>query len=200
MLSAMRRNVTGDQQRQLMNRIRERIPGVAIRTTFITGFPGETEANHQELLEWIREFQFDAMGVFQYSHEDGTVAGTMDEDIDLHVPAEVKAQREQELMLAQQEIAFENAAYLAEQGSIFDILIDGAGVGRETDDPALTVFTGRCYHQAPQVDSCTWVLSKRSLAPGELIRCTIVDSDGYDLVARPSDELESAISLPVIGE
>ena len=102
-------------------------------------------------------------------------------------------------MLAQQEIAFENTAYLAEQSAIFDVLVDGPGRDRETDDAALQVFTGRCYHQAPQVDSCTWVLAERDLAPGELVRCTIVDSDGYDLIARPCDELESGLSLPVIG-
>jgi ribosomal protein S12 methylthiotransferase len=199
MLSAMRRNVTGDQQRALMNRLRDRIPGVAIRTTFITGFPGETEEDHQELLGWIRDFQFDAMGVFQYSQEAGTVAGTMENDPALCVPADVKARREEELMLAQQEIAFENTAYLAEQTAIFDVLIDGPGRDRETDNDTLQVYTGRCYHQAPQVDACTWVLSSRSLAPGELIRCTIIDSDGYDLVARPLDELEAGVSLPVIS-
>ena len=199
MLTAMRRNVSGDEQRALMDRLRDRIPGVAIRTTFITGFPGETEDDHRELLEWIEEFQFDAMGVFQYSQEAGTVAGTMEDDPELRVPDEVKARRESELMLAQQEIAFENAAYLAEQEAIFDILVDGPGRDRETDDDTLQVYTGRAYHQAPQVDACTWVLSSRDLAPGELVRCTIVDSDGYDLVARPLDELEAGISLPVIG-
>ena len=199
MLESMRRNVTGDQQRALMERLRERIPGVAIRTTFITGFPGETEDDHLELLDWIRDFQFDAMGVFQYSQEAGTVAGTMEDDPALRVPDDVKTRREEELMLAQQELAFENAAYLAEQDAVFDVLVDGPGRDRETSDPALSVYTGRCYHQAPQVDSCTWVLAERKLAPGELVRCTIVDSDGYDLVAKPCDELESGISLPVIG-
>lgn len=199
MLDAMRRNVTGDQQRALMERLRERIPGVAIRTTFITGFPGETEEDHQELLEWVRDFQFDAMGVFKYSPEEGTVAGTMDKDPELHVPDEIKARREEELMLVQQELAFENAAYLAEQEAVFDVLVDGPGRDRETNDPQLSVYTGRCYHQAPQVDSCTWLLSSRELAAGELVRCTIVDSDGYDLIARPCEELETGISLPVIG-
>ena len=199
MLSSMRRNVTGDQQRRLMDRLRERIPGVAIRTTFITGFPGETHEDHEELLDWIQEFQFDAMGVFQYSQEAGTVAGTLEDDPDLRVPDEIKAAREEELMLAQQEIAFENASYLAEQSAIFDVLVDGPGRDRETDDDTLQIFTGRAYHQAPQVDACTWVLSHRDLAPGELVRCTIVGSDGYDLVARPLDELEAGLSLPVIG-
>ncbi len=199
MLTAMRRNVTGDQQRALMERLRERIPGVAIRTTLITGFPGETEEDHQELLDWIREFQFDALGVFQYSREEGTVAGTMDGDESLHVPGEVKKRREEELMLTQQEIAFGNAAYLAEQSAIFDVLVDGPGRDRETEDPTLQVFTGRCYHQAPQVDACSWVLSTRDLSPGELVRCTIIDSDGYDLVARPVDELEQGLPLPVVS-
>ena len=113
--------------------------------------------------------------------------------------AELKARREEELMLTQQEIAFGNATYLAEQSAIFDVLVDGPGRDRETDDPTLQIFTGRCYHQAPQVDACSWVLSHRDLSPGELVRCTIIDSDGYDLVARPVDELEQGLSLPVVS-
>jgi ribosomal protein S12 methylthiotransferase len=86
MLKLMRRNVTAGQQRELLEKLRERIPGMAIRTTFITGFPGETDADHEALVELVREFGFDMMGVFKYSREDGTPAGTMDEDPELHVP------------------------------------------------------------------------------------------------------------------
>ena len=73
-----------------MYRLRERIPGLAIRTTFITGFPGETEDDHRQLVDFVRDFQFDMMGVFKYSHEDGTVAATMEDDPKLRVPEEVK--------------------------------------------------------------------------------------------------------------
>jgi ribosomal protein S12 methylthiotransferase len=205
MLQRMRRGLGFDEQAALMEKLRERIPGLAIRTTFITGFPGETEADHQILLDYIREFQFDAMGVFRYSREAGTPAGTMDLDESLHVPDEVKAAREGELMLAQQELAFENAAYLAEQAAQFDVLIDEPAAGETTGlaTPGVSdgarLYAGRCYHQSPQIDSMTYVASATELSPGELVRCTIVSSDGYDLIARPTEELSRRISLPVVG-
>lgn len=190
MLSAMRRNITRAEQEELLYKLRERIPGLAIRTTFITGFPGETQEDHQELLEFIDEFGFDMMGVFQYSREDGTPAGRLDQDSDLHVPDEVKVEREAELMTLQQEIAFENAQYVAEQRCQFDVLVDAkAPDGR---------YVGRCYHQAPQVDSVTYMQSDAPLSPGELVRCTIVDAAGYDLVARPAADLERTVNLPII--
>ena len=201
MLSAMRRGLLRKEQETLLGKLRDRIPGLAIRTTFITGFPGETEADHEELLKFIQDFQFDMMGVFKYSHEDGTVAATMEEDPDLRVPDEVKERREQELMMAQQEVAFENAAYLAEEGAVFDVLIDEEAPDREVteNDTVLNTYIGRCYHQAPEVDSITLLASEDDLSPGELVRCRVVDSDGYDLVARPESELERVASLPVIG-
>jgi ribosomal protein S12 methylthiotransferase len=204
MLKAMRRHTSKRQQAELLEKLRERVPGIAIRTTFITGFPGETQEDHEELLEFVQEFGFDAMGVFKYSPEDGTPAGTMDADPALHVPDEVKAEREAELMLAQQEIAFENAAYQAEQRVQFDVLVEGPAAGgtkgRATTGVGAggTLHTGRAYFQAPQIDSLTYVLAKERLAPGELVRCTVVGSDGYDLVAQPTAELERKVGLKVL--
>jgi ribosomal protein S12 methylthiotransferase len=204
MLASMRRNITAKQQAALLEKLRERIPGVAIRTTFITGFPGETQADHEELLGFVRDFQFDMMGVFQYSREEGTPAGTMDLDPALHVPDEVKAAREAELMLAQQAIAFDNARFVAQHQSQFDVLIEGPAAGRTQGrrttgvSRAGKLYTGRCYHQAPQVDSLTYVHSAETLAPGELVRCTVVDADGYDLIAQPTEQLEKKVALPVI--
>ncbi len=204
MLAAMRRNVSAEHQRDLVERLRERIPGLALRTTFITGFPGETEDDHQQLLELIEEAQFDAMGVFQYSREDGTPAGTMDEDPELHVPDEVKARRESELMELQQRIAFENCAYVAEQRCQFDVLIDGPAAGKASGRATTGVSTGgslhvgRAYHQAPQIDGLTYVQSKEPLSPGELVRCTVVSSDGYDLIAQPSADLDTTLRLKVV--
>jgi len=106
MLKGMRRHITRKQQETLLHKLRDRIPGLSIRTTFITGFPGETQADHRELVDFVNDFGFDMMGVFKYSREDGTPAGTMDSEPSLHVPDEVKAEREAELMLAQQTIAF----------------------------------------------------------------------------------------------
>jgi ribosomal protein S12 methylthiotransferase len=204
MLKAMRRHTSRKQQAELLEKLRERVPGIAIRTTFITGFPGETADDHAELLEFVQEFGFDAMGVFRYSPEEGTPAGTMDADPALHVPDDIKAERERELMLAQQELAFENAAYQAEQKVQFDVLVDGPAAGRTAGLATTgvtqggTLHVGRCYHQAPQIDSLTYVLSREPLAAGELVRCTVVGSDGYDLVAQPTSDIERKVILPVV--
>ena len=144
------------------------------------------------------------LGVFRYSHEAGTPAATMDTDPDLHVPDAVKREREEEIMLTQQRISFANAKFVAEQRSQFDVLIDdrAASGAKSIDTPGVgtagTLHVGRCYHQAPQVDSLTYVHSADELSPGELVRCTIVDADGYDLVAQPTEELERVMRLPVI--
>ncbi len=206
MLAKMRRNVTCEEQTELLHKLRERIPGMAIRTTFITGFPGETEADHEELLGFIEEIGFDMLGVFQYSPEPGTPAGRMHADDGLRVDDETKARREHEIMMLQQSIAFEQAEFVASHfdpsdpensGAIFDVLIDEAG-GQPGDDGHYEA-TGRAYFQAPGIDSVTAVRSKKALSPGELVRCTITGSDGYDLIAQPKEDLRRAMSLPVIG-
>jgi ribosomal protein S12 methylthiotransferase len=234
MLTAMRRNVSAAHQRELMLKLRERIPGISIRTTFITGFPGETEADHEMLMEFIEEIGFDAMGVFEYSHEKGTPAGTMEDDPKLAVPAEVKARRKHELMSLQQSIAFEQAEFLAghfnpenpaDPGIQFDVLIDRA-LGLESKgirglDPAGAsleaggkspvrgdrnaaastsgkLYQGRAYFQAVDVDSVIYVQSRDPISTGELVRCTIVGSDGYDLIARPTNELQKRVSLRIL--
>lgn len=210
-LAAMRRNVTGAQQRELMLKLRDRIPGMAVRTTFISGFPGESEDDHRLLLEFVEEIGFDALGVFEYSKEPGTVAGTMEDDPTLAVPAEVKARRKAEIMELQQRLAFEQAAYLAEQfdetrptstGVQFDVLIDEAtrSAGKETAGVGRggRLYKGRTYFQAPMIDAVTYVQSSENLASGELVRCTIVASDGYDLIAKPVAELEKRVGLRVL--
>jgi ribosomal protein S12 methylthiotransferase len=128
----------------------------------------------------------------------------MDEDPELHVPDEIKVEREAELMLAQQEVAFDQAKYLAEQAVQFDVLIDGPAAGRTKGRKTAGVtaggslFTGRAYFQAPQIDSLTYVMSREALAPGSLVRCTVVDADGYDLIAQPTDELGTKATLPIV--
>ncbi|TVQ61082.1 MAG: 30S ribosomal protein S12 methylthiotransferase RimO [Phycisphaerales bacterium] len=214
-LTQMRRHVQASQQRELMLKLRERVPGMAIRTTFITGFPGETQGDHEQLLEFIDEIGFDAVGVFQYSREEGTPAGKMDLDPDQHVPDDIKAERHAELMDLQQQIAFEQATYLAEQfdpadpnesGVRFDVLIDRVAPEREAaEEPGvrargsapLVVHAGRTYFQAPQIDATTYVATRQALSPGELVRCVIVGSDGYDLIAQPLTDVERKVSLPL---
>lgn len=195
-LKSMRRNVSAKTQSTLLHKLRNRIPDVGIRTTLITGFPGETKDDHQTLLEFIKEHQFDAMGVFQYSKEDGTVAGTMEEDDSLRVPDDIKQAREEELMLLQQDIAFARAALAAKDGEVHQILID-AYLG-ETGEGELHLYQCRTKQQAPDVDACTILMSEEKQVIGSIISCTIVDSDGYDMVARPTTELEKVVSLPLM--
>jgi ribosomal protein S12 methylthiotransferase len=215
-LNLMRRNVTRHQQEDLMRRLRAAIPKMAIRTTFISGFPGETDDDHKQLLDFIAEMKFENVGVFEYSHEPGTVAATMEKDPALAVPAEIKARRRNEVMELQQRIVFARNEALAAKfnekkplnadGSIngvqVDVLIDeplrtsGTKTTGVTDGGRL--YRGRTYAQAPQIDGSTFVQSKEKLAPGELVRCTIVNWDTYDLVARPSAELEKKVALKIL--
>ncbi|CAG0993206.1 Ribosomal protein S12 methylthiotransferase RimO [Phycisphaerales bacterium] len=215
-LALMRRNVTRAQQANVIRRLRESAPGMAVRTTFISGFPGETEDDHRELLEFVEDMKFEAVGVFEYSHEAGTTAGTMENDPKLAVAPEVKARRRSEVMELQQRIAFARAA---EIGSEFDEHAskgpDGVARGRKLDilidQPLRTsgrktsgvgeggrLFQGRTYFQAPQIDAVTYVQSRERLAPGELVRCVITGSDGYDLVARPVSDVERSVGLKVL--
>jgi ribosomal protein S12 methylthiotransferase len=210
-LSLMRRHVTGEQQEVLLGKLRARIPGMSIRTTFISGFPGETEDDHAQLMAFVERAGFDAMGVFEYSREEGTVAGTMEADPALAVPAEVKARRRGELMALQQRIAFKKAADLAARfdehnptagGHAIEVLIDAptrsAGMTTSGVGPGGRLYQGRARFQAPQIDAVTYVQSREKLAPGELVRCTVVASDGYDLVARPTAELDKRVGLKVL--
>lgn len=210
-LSLMKRNVTRAQQTQLVQSLRDKVPGMAIRTTFISGFPGETQDDHDQLLEFVNEMQFDALGVFEYSHEPGTVAGTMEQDPKLAVPPEVKAARRGEVMALQQQIAFEQADFLAQQfdekrptetGLRLDVIIDEAmrTTGKKTSGVGEGggLYKGRTYFQAPGIDAVTYVQSKEKLSPGEVVRCGIVGSDGYDLVAKPAGELEKKLSLSIM--
>lgn len=211
MLGAMKRNVTAEHQRRLMHALRKAVPGMAIRTTFISGFPGETEDDHRQLMSFVEEIGFEAVGVFEYSREDGTVAGTMELDPKLAVDQETKARRRGELMELQQKIVFERSAAVAkkfdqarpiETGQRMDVLIDAAlkTSGRATSGVGKggKLHQGRTYAQAPEIDAVTYVQSSRALSPGELVRCVIVDADGYDLIARPIDDLEKRVGLKVL--
>ena len=216
MLKMMRRNATRAQQESLIKKLKVAMPGFAVRTTFISGFPGETEQDHQELLDFVRTCDFENVGVFEYSHEEGTVAGTMEQDKKLAVPAETKARRRNEVMELQQQIVFARNEKLAKQfdeahpidksgkvkAAIRDVLIDAPlnVSGKKTSGVSEggKLYQGRTYAQAPQIDGVTYVQSKEKLAPGELIRCAIVNWDGYDLVAKPVSELEKKVGLKIL--
>ena len=172
MLRAMRRGITGRRQRDLLARIRERLPDAAIRTTLITGCPGETEADHQELLAFVREGWFDRMGVFTFSREEGTPSHDMTDQVD---PARME-ERRAELMEAQQEVHWRRNRDRV--GSRIEVLV-------ETWDPVTRQVRGRSPHDAPEVDGSVSVRDVAHARPGSLIQVAITEAEGYDLKAEP---------------
>ncbi len=197
-LDSMRRHTSRRLIETLLEKLRRGVPGIAIRTTFITGYPGETDVEHEELVRFLREFRFENMGVFRYSPEPGTPAGRMHDDGDA-VPADVIEARYDELMRTQQEIVFQRNAELARRNAEFDVLIDDpADDASDENDPH--TYVGRTYQQAPEIDTVTYVQSGRELSPGELVRCAVIDNDDYDLIARPAEETAGRVSLPIAGQ
>ena len=183
MLGRMRRRVTRAQTELLLDKLRKWVPDVAIRTTFIAGAPGETDPQHQELVQFVRDFGFDAMGVFPYSREHGTAMGRMEGQ----VPDDVKRARVEELMLAQQQVAFARAAAMA--GRTVQVLVDAAPpkkTGR---------WIARTRSQAPEIDA-TVLLQADRLHPGQLLDAKITGAQGYDLLGELAAKKTSR--LPVI--
>ncbi|MFW6146347.1 MAG: 30S ribosomal protein S12 methylthiotransferase RimO [Planctomycetota bacterium] len=174
-LERMGRRTTRAQTEALLATLRERIERIAIRTTFIVGFPGETEAQFDELLDFIKAFRFDAMGVFAYSNEPGTPAARLEGA----VPADEAARRVEALMLAQQAIAF--AAGDARTGEMLDVLVDGV----DADGRCL----GRHAGQAPDVDGVCYLTDPRP--DGRIVPARVVGRDDYDLVVRPAERARS---------
>ena len=172
MLRAMRRGINAKRQRDLLARIRDRIPDVAIRTTMITGFPGETQADHEALLSFVQEGWFDRLGVFPFSREEGTPS----HDLPDQVPADVMAQRRDELMAAQQTVHF--ARNRARVGTHMEVLI-------EHTEPHRAAATGRTQHDAPEVDGQVRIEGLQMARPGAVVPVDITDTDGYDLIGRP---------------
>jgi ribosomal protein S12 methylthiotransferase len=167
----MNRRHTREETETIVTRLRAAIPNLVLRTTFIVGFPGETEDEFEELVDFATVAQFERLGVFPYSFEPDTPAAKLPG----HLPDEVKTERRDRLMAAQQPIAF--AFNSAQVGKRLDVLIDGPA----PDAPGLMV--GRTYADAPDVDGVTYVQGS-DIEPGDLLRCVIVGAEGYDLVAR----------------
>ncbi|MFM7807443.1 MAG: radical SAM protein, partial [Planctomycetota bacterium] len=196
MLELMRRRTSAAHTQELLAKLRARVPGIALRTTFIVGHPGETEADFAALLDFVRENRFDMVGCFKYSPEDGTPSGTMHEDTALRVPPEEAARREEALMLLQQEIAFERNEAMATERRKLPLLVDGPDPENEACKGE-RVWLARAPFQAPQVDSVTRVIARRELSPGELVDGVVTEAMEYDLVARLEDEMTRRVSLPV---
>lgn len=177
-LKAMHRRVDRKTTLDLLDRIRRRIPDVTLRTTLITGFPGETDEQHQELVQFVRDYQFSALGVFAYSREPDTPAGRMKDQIEDHV----KLKRRDELMMTQREVAFAQADKM--QNEVIEVLIDGPPQG--DFQPA------RHAGQAPEVDGMTLVQGG-NYDPGQFVRVRCTGRSDYDLIATPC-----SISLPTL--
>jgi ribosomal protein S12 methylthiotransferase len=168
----MRRRVTRREIDTLLEKLRKWVPGITIRTTFIAGVPGETDAQHEELVRFVKEFGFEMMGVFPYSQEPGTPMGRMEGQ----VPDEVKKARVEELMLAQQEVAFAKAKGMV--GKTVEVLVDRPA-GRDEEDG----YVARSAAQAPDIDSVVFVHGK-DLHPGKMVDVKVTDFQAYDLVAE----------------
>jgi ribosomal protein S12 methylthiotransferase len=166
-LRRMRRPADIDGVRRTVDRLREAMPEVALRTTMIVGFPGESEAEFKALLEFVRDVRFDRLGVFRYSHEPGTRAADMEDD----VPAGVKDERYEQLMVTQQTISHErNQTYV---GRRLSVLLEGSG-----ED--LTV--GRSYRDAPEIDGL--ILIRERTEPHRMVTVEIDEALAYDLVGH----------------
>ena len=175
-LKRMKRPGTRASYERLLARIRERIPGVVLRTTFIVGFPGETDADYAELQSFVQTIGFDHVGVFTYSHEEGTSAHGLDDD----VPAALKRKRQAALMRLQKRIV--GRAQRTRVGQRVRVLVDGPSVDHEL------VLRGRLEGQAPDIDPLVYLTEcdPSTLSAGQFIEAEIVGSRGYDLVARPA--------------
>jgi ribosomal protein S12 methylthiotransferase len=177
-LKAMKRGVTAAHQRKLIQRLRETIPGLTLRTTVIVGFPGETEEDFQELCEFVRESDFDRLGAFRYSDEEGTAALDLPDKVDRAVSLD----RFQRLMSLQQELMQEKLQKLI--GSEQEILIDQNQGNRSQ---------GRMASQAPEIDGLVKLLA--AAQPGERVQVRITGVNDVDLEAEP---LRPSSALPVL--
>ncbi len=166
MLKAMKRQITREEMEELISSIREKIPGICLRTTLIAGFPGETPADVEELKKFLQDQRFDRVGVFTYSHEEGTSAY----DLEDNIPQEEKEKRAQEIMEVQQEISYEKN--LEKLGKTFKVLIDKKEAGR---------YLGRTEFDSVEVDNEVIVYSEKKLPVGEFVNVRITKAYDYDL-------------------
>lgn len=168
-LKAMGRRTSHAELMALISRLRKEVPGIVLRTSIITGFPGETEADFEELLDFVREIRFDRLGVFTYSREENTAADKMKNQI----PVKVKKARRDELMRVQQVIAFEKAAKCV--GKKLDVIVEGYL-------PKDEIYVCRSYMDAPGVDGYVFVKGEPGKMSGEILKIKITAAKNYDLI------------------
>ncbi len=185
-LKSMRRNIQRDKQARLIERLRQ-VDDLVLRTSLIAGYPGETDAEFQELYDWVEEVEFDRVGVFTYSPEEGTPAATMPDQVEEHV----KHERRDALMALQHEISVrKNREWI---GQTTQVIVDGISEEHEL------VFEGRHYGQAPEIDGVVYLSFEyggQIPTPGDMVEVEIQDAAAYDLtgVVVPTEplNLESA--------
>ncbi len=168
-LKRMGRRTGQEELRRMIGRLRERIPDICLRTTLISGFPGETQEDFEELYRFVNEMEFDRLGVFPYSKEEGTPAAGMEGQIE----ESVKESRRDELMELQQAIAFEKAE--AQIGKVLTVMIEGK-VSEED------VYVARTYRDAPGVDGLLFVDTAQALMTGDFVEVLVTDAKEYDLI------------------
>ena len=170
-LRRMGRRTTRQELTDIVAKLRKEIPDICLRTTLITGFPGETQEQHEELMDFIDEMEFDRLGVFTYSPEEGTPAEKMDGQVD----QEIKEERRAELMELQQEVAFDRAEEMT--GKEVLVMIEG----RVADENA---YVGRTYKDAPNVDGLIFINTDEELASGDFVRAKVTGALDYDLIGE----------------
>lgn len=170
-LRRMGRRTNQEQLRQWIGRLRERIPDICLRTTLISGFPGETQEDFEELYRFVNEMEFDRLGVFPYSQEEDTKAAEMPDQ----VPEEVKCFRRDELMELQQAIAFEKAEQMI--GRVLDVMVEGKVADED-------VYVTRTYRDAPNVDGYLFLNTSANLMTGDFVKVLVTDSNEYDLIGE----------------
>lgn len=170
-LGRMGRRTSREDLEEIIGKLRREIPDIAIRTTLITGFPGETKEQHEELMDFVDQMEFDRLGVFTYSPEEGTPAAEMEDQI----PEEVKEDRQAELMELQQEIAFDLAEDMI--GREVLVMIEG----KVADENA---YVGRTYKDAPNVDGLIFVNTDEELMSGDFARVKVTGAAEYDLIGE----------------
>jgi len=170
-LRRMGRRTTEAELRDMIGRLREKIPDICLRTTLISGFPGETKEDFENLYNFVDEMEFDRLGVFTYSQEEDTPAAAMPEQID----DKIKEARRDELMELQQEIAFEKAKDMV--GRVLTVIIEGKVADEET-------YVGRTYRDAPNVDGYLFVNTTANLMTGDFVKVLVTDANEYDLIGE----------------
>lgn len=177
MLRRMKRPNDMERTRRLIGSLREAMPDIALRTTFIVGFPGETDEEFKALLDFLDEVKFDNVGMFTYSPEKGTPAA----DMPNQVPEKLKQKRYREAMLRQQKISTAGNRRLV--GKTLDVLVDGSGTIEDGKGRVLPIYVGRTYRQAPEVDGMVFVRPPKggTLEQGAVVKVKITESTEYDL-------------------